>query len=81
SLAVQDEEVRKTAAAAFAHSVERFGTLLTPTEVYRQYSRYNQSEESDAATQQILAGILDAIEQKAKKQAAASGAKDEPKES
>ena len=58
-------ELRQAAAAAFAESVARFGTLLTTGEIKLQYTRYNQSEHQDAQTQAILASILDTIEARA----------------
>ncbi len=62
SRSTQPLEVRQAAAAAFAHSVHRFGLRLAPSEVLRQYDRYNQSASLDKPTQQLLAQILDAIE-------------------
>jgi len=62
SLAVQPFEVRRAAATAFAESVKHFGLRLAPSEVVRQYDRYNASAKLDKATQQLLGGILDAIE-------------------
>jgi CheY-like chemotaxis protein len=59
------EEMRQSAAKAFADSVARFGTLLTTGEIDLQYTRYNQSERQDAQTQAILASILDAMEARA----------------
>lgn len=61
----QPWEARQAAAAAFAASVARFGTLLTTGEVSLQYDRYNQSESQDAETQQLLASLLDTIEARA----------------
>ncbi|HVX16373.1 MAG TPA: hypothetical protein VHC22_34625 [Pirellulales bacterium] len=58
-------DVREAARGAFAHSVSRFGTLLTTGEINQQYARYNQSEQEDAQTQAILASILDTIEARA----------------
>ncbi|HEX3998645.1 MAG TPA: HEAT repeat domain-containing protein [Pirellulales bacterium] len=62
SLAVQPLEVRQAAAAAFAESVKHFGLRLAPSEVVRQYNRYNASAQLDKATQQLLGEILDTIE-------------------
>jgi CheY-like chemotaxis protein len=58
----QPLEVRRAAAQAFAESVARFGTLLTTSEIGRQYDRYNQSLGQDADSQALLASILDTIE-------------------
>ncbi|HEV3342912.1 MAG TPA: hypothetical protein VG125_21240 [Pirellulales bacterium] len=59
-------EVRRAAAQAFAESVARFGTLLTTTEISRQYERYNQSlrqsTDNQTDSQALLASILDTIE-------------------
>ena len=51
---------------AFGESVRRFGVRLTKPEILRQYDRYNQSELEDAASQDLLAAVLDAIEFPAK---------------
>jgi hypothetical protein len=61
----QPLEARQAAAAAFAASVARFGTLLTTGEIRLQYDRYNQSESQDADTQRLLASLLDTIELRA----------------
>jgi hypothetical protein len=53
---------RQQAARAFAQSVVEHGLLLTQEEILRQYDRYNASEPLDAATQQLLGGLLDTIE-------------------
>jgi hypothetical protein len=53
---------RAIAAKAFAESVARHGILLTTQEIQLQYDRYNASESADADTQQLLNGILDALE-------------------
>lgn len=63
-LATMPIDTRRAAAAAFAASAKRFGTLLTTTEVRRQYDRYNASEAADAETQAVLGSVLDAIEGK-----------------
>lgn len=55
-------ETRQQAAAAFAQAVQRHGLLLTTGEIRQQYDQYNASETADAATQQVLGGVLDAIE-------------------
>ena len=57
---------RQAAAQAFADSVSRLGTLLTSDEILGQYDRYNASETQSKDTQQVLAGILDTIEARAK---------------
>jgi hypothetical protein len=67
SAAVQPLDVRQAAAAAFAQSVKRFGVRLAPSDVVRQYQRYNASARLDKATQQLLGGILDTIEAPTKK--------------
>ena len=53
---------RQAAAQAFAQSASSFGVLLTHQQVLQQYERYNQSRSLDAATQQLLSGLLDTIE-------------------
>jgi hypothetical protein len=65
-------ETRQQAAAAFASAVERRGVLLTTEEIRRQYDRYNASETADAATQQLLGGVLDTIEKKSGQRAKGS---------
>lgn len=67
SRSTQSLVVRQTAAEAFVHSVQRFGLRLAPSEVLRQYDRYNQSAALDKPTQKLLAQILDAIEGPTKK--------------
>jgi CheY-like chemotaxis protein len=57
---------RQAAAEAFAEAVSLRGTLLTIPDIKLQYERYNQSEQLDAGTQEVLASILDAIEQRAR---------------
>jgi hypothetical protein len=39
---------------------------LTSDEITRQYDRYNESENLDEGTQQILGAVLDTIESPAK---------------
>ncbi len=68
SLATRSLAVRQAAAAAFSASVDRFGLRLTPSEVQRQYDRYNQSAALDKATQKVLSGLIDTIETAMKKQ-------------
>jgi CheY-like chemotaxis protein len=53
---------RQAAARGFATAVGKHGVLLTRDEILLQYQRYNQSENLDRGTQQVLASILDAIE-------------------
>ena len=53
---------REAAANAFAESVQRHGILLTESEILQQYDRYNRSASLDAATQQVFARVLDALE-------------------
>ena len=53
---------RQAAALAFGESVRRFGVRLTKDEILRQYDRYNQSQLEDRPTQELLGGVLDAIE-------------------
>ena len=55
--------MRRACGEAFAASVKRFGVLLPPREILAQYDRYNQSAQEDAATQKLLSGVLDVIEQ------------------
>jgi CheY-like chemotaxis protein len=54
--------LRTAAAEAFWQNAEKHGVLLTPTQILLQYDRYNQSAGQDAATQQVLASILNCIE-------------------
>ncbi|MEX2171017.1 MAG: hypothetical protein WD851_16985 [Pirellulales bacterium] len=65
-------ETREQAAAAFAEAVDRHGLLLTSDEIRQQYDQYNASETADAATQQVLGAVLDAIEKKSRQQAEGS---------
>ena len=62
SRTTQPLEVRQHAAAAFDHSVDRFGILLTSAEILRQYERYNRSASLDQGTQQVLGQLLDTLE-------------------
>lgn len=55
-------ELRQTAAQAFRHSVHRHGILLTSGEMLYQYERYNASETEPAEHQELLASILDTLE-------------------
>ena len=52
------------AAEAFRASVAAHGVLLTTDQILAQYDRYNASETADAATQKVLARVLDVIEKK-----------------
>ena len=74
SVGAQPIGVRQQAAAAFRASVRQFGLRLSPSEIVRQYERYNQSAQQDKPTQQVLSGLLDTMEQAAK-QGAGGGAK------
>lgn len=56
-------ELRQAAAAAFQQAVARRGVMLTSAEVLLQYDRYNASAALDKETQQVLAALLDTIEQ------------------
>jgi hypothetical protein len=55
-------ESRQAAAQAFQTHAQKQGILLTSEEILRQYDRYNSSETADKATQQLLALILNVIE-------------------
>ena len=48
-------EVRRAAAAAFCHSVGKYGILLTTDAIRQQYTRYNQADKQDAAGRAVLA--------------------------
>jgi hypothetical protein len=54
--------VRQSAVAAFRLHTKKFGILLLPAEIRRQYDRYNQSASLDKPTQQVLSEVLDCIE-------------------
>lgn len=58
----QPLEVRRAAVDAFRQNSRASGILLTNREILLQYERYNQSENLDQATQQVLGSILDCIE-------------------
>jgi hypothetical protein len=64
SSSLRPAEQRRQAVAALAQSVARFGVQLTRSQVREQYARYNASEFADEESQQILARILDALEQR-----------------
>ncbi len=53
---------RRIAADAFKIAIQRRGLLLTRADVMHQYDLYNQSENFDQGTQQILGMLLDAME-------------------
>ncbi len=53
---------RQAALKAFQLAVERRGILLTKQQILAQYERYNESATLDAATQDVLARILDTFE-------------------
>jgi len=55
-------DTRRAAAEAFGQSVQQHGLLLTSVEILGQYDRYNASASADAATQQVLGAVLNAIE-------------------
>ncbi|MDA7928990.1 hypothetical protein N9B54_03425 [Mariniblastus sp.] len=57
-------EEREVAAAAFAKSVKRGGTLLTVADVQLQYDRYQASIDDPQESRQVLADLLDAIEER-----------------
>jgi hypothetical protein len=57
-------EGRRSAVAALAANVKRFGVQLTRPQIVRQYDRYNASETADKDTQQVLSQILDILEKK-----------------
>ena len=64
-------DVRQAAGAGFSQSVKRFGLLLTTSEISRQYDRYNASATADKPTQEVLSTLLDSIEKRDAKTAAA----------
>ncbi|MGA2258998.1 MAG: hypothetical protein ABSG53_30375, partial [Thermoguttaceae bacterium] len=57
--------IRQAAGIAFSINVQRFGLLLDQDAIRRQYVRYNESSSQDAATQRVLASILNTIESRA----------------
>jgi len=59
-------ERRKLAVTSLTEAIRRRGIQLTPTEIARQYQRYNASAAGAADTQQILGAVLDALELPAK---------------
>jgi hypothetical protein len=58
----QPLEVRQAAVKAFRRNTQQHGILLRGDEIRRQYDRYNESEDQDRGTQQVLGLILDCIE-------------------
>jgi hypothetical protein len=54
---------REAAAAAFHTAVSRRGLLLSRDQIQRQYDAYNASESLGRDTQEVLASILDTIEE------------------
>ena len=62
-------ELRQAAATAFRQNTQKYGILLTTDEIRRQYRRYNESENMDAATQHVLGLILDCLEVRAEEDA------------
>ncbi len=63
STPMQPVPVRQAAAEALRVAIGRHGLLLTRDQLLRQYDLYNSSEILDRDTQQVLATILDAIEE------------------
>ena len=55
-------ETRLAAASAFRENIQANGILLTTEEIKKQYQRYNESKNQDAAAQKILGLILDCLE-------------------
>lgn len=53
---------RSDAVKAFSTAIQKRGILLTKADILEQYARYNESEALDQQTQQVLASILDAME-------------------
>jgi len=62
SRGTQPIELRQAAVEAFGQSVQKFGILLTTTEIEQQYDRYNASRHLPVETQKVLGRILDVIE-------------------
>ena len=67
---------RQAAAQAFDRAVEKRRVMLTQQDILRQYDRYNASETLDKQTQQVLGGLLDTIERRAKRESATSTTKE-----
>ena len=57
-------ELRQVAAQSFANAVKNRGLMLTRNQILAQYDHYNASADESPENQQILGGILDAIEKK-----------------
>ena len=64
STASMPVENRQQAVEAFADSVQRFGKLLSPTEISVQFDRFNASESAPRESQKILGQLLDILEGK-----------------
>ncbi len=58
---------RQAAAAALRVAIQRRGLLLTRPMILHQYDLYNRSEALGRDTQQVLASVLDAIEEPTQK--------------
>lgn len=58
-------ELRRQAVEGFSQSLEKFGLLLTHSEVEQQYDRYNRSESESPESQAVLSQILDLMEARA----------------
>lgn len=74
-------ELRRAAVEAFRRNVQEHRVLLTTSQILRQYERYNQSQNLDRATQEVLGRVLDIIEAPSKaarpaRQADGTGAKE-----
>lgn len=54
--------LRKAAVSAFGDAVANYGLLLESRDIQLQYERYNESESQPKSSQQVLGGILDAME-------------------
>lgn len=62
SRAEESLELRQAAASAFRQNIQAHGILLTTEEIKKQYRQFNESNNQDTATQQILGLILDCLE-------------------
>jgi len=56
-------ELRRQAVEGLAHSIARYGVLLTTKEIERQYDLYNRLGPTAPIEREILGAILDAFEQ------------------
>jgi CheY-like chemotaxis protein len=56
--------LRRVAADSFAVAVRKRGLMLSRQQILRQYDRYNASAGEPAASQQILADVLDVLERR-----------------